>query len=82
MNAVAAARSLIFRRSNLNHGLHAALTLLSLGLWLPIWVAMCLSHEGWKSGHNWTLAGKTGVGLSRIERLQLEPEQLRRMAHR
>lgn len=77
-----AANRFAFRRRNLNHGLHAALTLGSLGLWLPVWVALSLIFEGWKGRYNWTLAGKSGIGLGRIERLALEPDQLSRMAHR
>ncbi len=80
--SIAATRRFGLRRRNLNHGLQAALTLGSLGLWLPIWVGLSLLFEGWKGRYNWTLAGKSGVGLGRIERLALEPDQLRRMAHR
>jgi len=71
---------LVHRHNNLNHGLHAALTALTLGLWLPVWLALCLFNEGWKSGHNWLLAGKGSVGLARLERLDVSPELRRRLA--
>ncbi len=77
MPAIALKRS---NRINLNHGLHAVLTLASLGLWLPVWTWLCLRNEGWKSRYNWTVAGRSHVGLQRIERLDLELDQLHRLA--
>lgn len=74
------ARNPLARRRNLNHARHMLLTILTLGLWLPVWLALCLRNEGWKSGHNWLLAGKAPVGIARMDRLDMTPELRHRLA--
>lgn len=76
----ASTRNVLVRRRNLNHAAHASLTILTLGLWLPVWLALCLRNEGWKSSHNWLLAGKAPVGIARLDRLDVSPEMRRRLA--
>lgn len=76
----ASVRNPLARRRNLNHARHMLLTILTLGLWLPVWLALCLRNEGWKSGHNWLLAGKAPVGLARMDRLDITPELRNRLA--
>ena len=63
--------------SNLNHLVHALLTLGTFGFWLPVWLVQCLRHEGWKSRFNWTLAGHSSSGMHRIDRMDLSPETRR-----
>ncbi|EGJ50823.1 hypothetical protein V6C53_13250 [Desulfocurvibacter africanus] len=76
------ARNPLARRRNLNHAAHMLMTALTLGLWLPVWLVLCLRNEGWKSSHNWLLAGKASVGLARMDRLDMTPEMRSRLADR
>jgi len=42
------ARSQVFARQAPNHLLHMNLSLWTLGLWLPVWLVLCLQRGGWK----------------------------------
>ena len=37
----------VFNRNGANHILHGVLTLLSCGLWLPIWILSMVRFGGW-----------------------------------
>lgn len=70
------------RRSNcakeVNHSLHAVLTVLSLGLWLPVWTIAAIRNNNPKK----LAVRSTLVDLRKIERLEISPEyrsQLARM---
>ncbi|MBI9111233.1 hypothetical protein [Maridesulfovibrio ferrireducens] len=62
--------------SNVNHSLHAVLTLATFGLWLPAWTILCI-----RSGQQ-SRAKMRGnlVNLRDIERLNISPEYRRQLA--
>ncbi|WP_291330276.1 hypothetical protein [Desulfovibrio sp. UCD-KL4C] len=62
--------------SNVNHSLHAVITLATFGLWLPVWTALCI-----RSGQrDRALMRGTLVNLRDIERLNISPEYKRQLA--
>ncbi|CCO22993.1 hypothetical protein [Maridesulfovibrio hydrothermalis] len=55
-----------------NHSIHAVLTIASLGLWLPVWTVICVKSRA--------KMRSTLVDLRHIERLEISPEYRRQLA--
>ena len=60
----------------LNHSIHAVLTLLTLGLWLPVWTTVSIRNEQSLR----TKMKSSIVDLRSIERLEISPESRRQLA--
>ncbi|WP_027178391.1 hypothetical protein [Maridesulfovibrio bastinii] len=64
------------RSDEVNHSIHAVLTLATLGLWLPVWTVVCIRHA--KKVES---MGKSSlIDLRKIERLEISPEYKSRLA--
>ncbi|WP_320171597.1 hypothetical protein [Maridesulfovibrio sp.] len=60
--------------TEVNHSLHAVLTIATLGLWLPVWTVAAIREN------NRTKMRSTLVDLRHIERLEISPEYRRQLA--
>ncbi|MFW5721768.1 MAG: hypothetical protein ACOCVU_02820 [Desulfohalobiaceae bacterium] len=70
--------NLLFRRPP-NHLLHFLLSLLTLGLWVPVWIYVSWQARRWTCSMCSSLAGRGEVGLERIENIDLTPEDRQRI---
>ena len=59
--------------------LHLLLTMLTLGLWLPVWIALAWRSRLWACAMCGALAGRGVAGLERIEAMDLTPEDRQRI---
>jgi hypothetical protein len=62
----------------MRHGLHAVLSLLTLGLWIPVWIVLILRRRA-REKRPAELAGKGQAGMDRVEDLELTPEIQRKI---
>ncbi len=62
--------------NNVNHSLHAVVTLATLGLWLPVWTALCIRN----GQQDRSRMRSSLVDLRNIEKLNISPEYKRQLA--
>ena len=52
-------RQVMVRRKGTNHVLHLLLSLVTLGLWIPVWILLSIKVAGWRCSQCGMKAGRS-----------------------